>query len=191
MEEFTRECLEVDRDSSTPPAPPPSANPSHQTTPTPSSRSLPTHTPQPFLPTSMEQVYERAARLVKRTLDVEGAIVIDVSHVDIIETVTAESSTQITIHNADPTEGTSVKSLCSDEHARLQEFFARFSEGKISEGLVPAALRPFLPARIQYALCEYFFLAFHHFFSFRIPAMFCLIFLGVCVTNMLLLLPPL
>lgn len=138
MEEFTRECLEVDRE--------PCSNPDN-----PAEARRPEAT---LLPTSMEQVYERAARLVKRTLDVEGAIVIDVSHVDIIETVTAESSTQITIHDAELTQGTSVSTLCAEEHARLQEFFAKFPEGKISEGLVPAALRPFLPARIQYALSE-------------------------------------
>ncbi|THH29988.1 hypothetical protein EUX98_g4200 [Antrodiella citrinella] len=136
MEEFTRECLEVDRDQ-----PPRTPSSSEYSTPHP-----------PLLPTSMEQVYERAARLVKRTLDVEGAIVIDVSHVDIAETVTAESSSQITIHNAGPAQGTSVRNLCQEEHIRLQEFFAKFPEGKISEGLVPAALRPFLPTRIQYAL---------------------------------------
>ena len=57
MEEFTRECLEVDKD----------VNGERS-----EGRSL-------FVGTSMEQVYERAARLVKRTLDVEGAIVMDVA----------------------------------------------------------------------------------------------------------------
>ncbi|TCD67142.1 His Kinase A domain containing protein [Steccherinum ochraceum] len=151
MEEFTRECLEVDREQS-----PPSNHSGPQTPHAGKSSSPAPHTPQtpqqPPLASSMEQVYERAARLVKRTLDVEGAIVIDVSHVDIIETVTAESSTQITIHNSDPALGTSVKNLDSEEHGRLQEFFAKFPEGKISEGLVPASLRAFLPTRIQYAL---------------------------------------
>ena len=149
----------------------------------------------------MEQIYERAARLVKRTLDVEGALVIDVSHVDIIETVTAEACTQVTIHHAEAegisggvatgsnninsnsdsrrsssgasgsakvggSGGTSVKELCGEEHARLQEFFAKWPEGKISEGLVPAALRAFLPGRIQYALSECYFVGvFSHIFG--------------------------
>lgn len=142
----------------------------------------------------MEQIYERAARLVKRTLDVEGALVIDVSHVDIIETVTAEACTQVTIHHAEAESvsgsnnnsnisgsrpssggsgstkgggsgGTSVKELCGEEHARLQEFFAKWPEGKISEGLVPAALRAFLPGRIQYALSKCFFRTVLHILS--------------------------
>ncbi|KAH8100919.1 Fph type histidine kinase [Cristinia sonorae] len=153
MEEFTRECLEVDRDPSAAPARPSSqTNPSTPHTAHTSKNTTPE--PQTLLPTSMEQIYERAAKLVKRTLDIEGAIVIDVSHVDIVETMTAESSTTITIHNADKIQGTSTTTriLTSDEHGRLQEFFSKFPEGKISEGLVPAALRPFLPCRIQYAL---------------------------------------
>ena len=132
MEEFTRECLEVDKD----------LGGEHQ-----QGQSL-------FVGTSMEQVYERAARLVKRTLDVEGAIVMDVSHVDVLETVSAESSTSITIHSGDPQIGTVTRMLNAEEYTRLQEFFSKYPDGKICEGVLPAGLRPFLPARIQYALCE-------------------------------------
>ena len=129
---------------------------------------------------SMEQIYESAARLVKRTLDVEGAIVLDVSHADVLETFGAESSTLISIHSADTApvpqgqqiQGkvpggvngtvlgagrTTTRPLCAEEHAKLQEFFEKFPNGKISEGVVPAALRCFLPSRIQYALCEFSF----------------------------------
>ena len=102
----------------------------------------------------MEQIYERAARLVKRTLDVEGAIVMDVSHVDVLETVGAESLTSITIYSDDPQVGTETRMLNSDEYSRLQDFFNRSPDGKICEGVLPAGLRPFLPARIQYALCK-------------------------------------
>ncbi|CAL1716850.1 unnamed protein product [Somion occarium] len=128
MEQFTRECLEVDKDSK--------GEKSHGL----------------FVGTSMEQIYERAARLVHRTLDLEGAVVMDVSHVDVLETFGAESSTSISIHHADPQLGTITRSLCQDEHAKLHEFFARHPDGKISEGVVPVGLRPFLPSRIQYAL---------------------------------------
>ncbi|KAK7690600.1 hypothetical protein QCA50_005699 [Cerrena zonata] len=128
MEEFTRECLEVDKDTKGE-----------------KGQGL-------FVGTSMEQIYERAARLVQRTLDLEGAFVMDVSHVDVLDTVGAESSTSITFHQADPQAGTITKALRQDEYARLQEFFAKHPEGKISEGVVPVGLRPFLPSRIQYAL---------------------------------------
>lgn len=130
MEQFTRECLEVDKDSK--------GEKSHGL----------------FVGTSMEQIYERAARLVHRTLDLEGAVVMDVSHVDVLETFGAESSTSISIHHADPQLGTITRSLCQDEHAKLHEFFARHPDGKISEGVVPVGLRPFLPSRIQYALSK-------------------------------------
>ena len=79
MEQFTRECLEVDKQADE-------------------------EKPETRLvgSTSMEQIYVRAARLVKRTLDVEDAIIMDVSHVDVLETVGAESSTSLTLHHADP-----------------------------------------------------------------------------------------
>lgn len=130
MEEFTRECLEVDKD----------VNGERS-----EGRSL-------FVGTSMEQIYERAARLVKRTLDVEGAIVMDVSHVDVLENAIAESTTSLSIHSDGLDVGTVNRTLNGDEYYKLQEFFAKSPEGKICEGVLPAGLRPFLPSRIQYAL---------------------------------------
>ncbi|KAI0955957.1 hypothetical protein AcV7_006488 [Taiwanofungus camphoratus] len=126
MEQFTRECLEVDKEAD-------------------GDKAL-------FVSTSMEQVYERAARLVKRTLDVEGAIVLDVSHIDVLETISSESCMSITLHDADRQAGTTSKLLSKEEYTRLQEFFVKNPDGKICEGIVPAVLRPFLPTRIQYAL---------------------------------------
>ncbi len=130
MEQFTRDCLEVDKEVD--------GNPDR-------AHGL-------FVGTSMEQVYERAAKLVTRTLDVEGAVVMDVSHVDVLETIGAESSTSITIHSDDPKVGSEGRMLNAEEYSRLQEFFSRYPDGKICEGVLPAGLRPFLPARIQYAL---------------------------------------
>ena len=130
MEEFTRECLEVDKD----------VNGERS-----EGQSL-------FVGTSMEQIYERAAKLVRRTLDVEGAVVMDVSHVDVLEAVTAESTTSISVHSDDPQVGTVNRTLVADEFLKLQDFFSKHEDGKICEGVLPAGLRPFLPVRIQYAL---------------------------------------
>jgi hypothetical protein len=131
MEQFTRECLEIDREAD-------GDKP----------RGL-------SMPPSMDQIYERAARLVKRTLDVEGAIVMDVSHCQVLETMSAESSVSVVLHNADPQMPTDIKSLSAEEYKRLTEFFAKYPEGRISEGIVPAPCRPFLPTHCQYALSEY------------------------------------
>lgn len=126
MECFTRECLEVDQDAD-------GAN-----------------------RTSMDQVYERAAKLVKRTLDVDGSVVMDVSHVDVLETTGSESSVSVTLYNADSQAGSSSKVLSRDDYGRLAEFFSRHPEGKICEGVLPSSLRAFLPAPfIQYALSKY------------------------------------
>ncbi|KAI0649336.1 hypothetical protein C8Q79DRAFT_903287 [Trametes meyenii] len=129
MEQFTRDCLEVDKQADE-------------------------EKPETRLvgSTSMEQIYVRAARLVKRTLDVEDAIVMDVSHVDVLETIGAESSTSLTLHHADPGLESSSRSLQSEEYRKLSEFFEKHPEGKICEGVVPPSLKPLLPSRIQYVL---------------------------------------
>ena len=131
MEQFTRDCLEVDKqvNEQEPQARPPAS-------------------------TSMEQIYVRAAKLVQRTLDVEGAIVMDVSHVDVLETIGSESSMSITIHEASGGLEPQSRSLCSEQYRRLTDFFEKYPEGKVCEGLVHPGLRPFLPARIQYVLGE-------------------------------------
>ncbi|TBU49766.1 hypothetical protein BD309DRAFT_850823 [Dichomitus squalens] len=129
MEQFTRECLEVDKH----------VNDEKPEVPQPGS-------------TSMEQIYTRAAKLVKRTLDVEGAIVMDVSHVDVLETVGAESSVSLTLHDADSRSESRSRSLSKEEHRKLAEFFMKHPEGKVCEGIVHPSLKPFLPARIQYVL---------------------------------------
>lgn len=128
MEQFTRECLEIDREADGD-----------------KTRGL-------SMSPSMDQIYERAAKLVKRTLDVEGAIVMDVSHCQVLETMSAESTVSVVLHNADPQMPPDIKSLSAEEYKKLTEFFAKYPEGRISEGIVPAPCRPFLPTHCQYAL---------------------------------------
>lgn len=131
MEQFTRDCLEIDREAN--------GDKTHGLS----------------MSTSMDQIYERAAKLVKRTLDVEGAIVMDVSHCQVLETMSAESTVSVIVHNADAGVGSKTRQLTSDEYTKLTEFFAKYPDGRISEGIVPASCRPFLPTHCQYALSEY------------------------------------
>ena len=145
----------------------------------------------------MDRVYERAARLVKRTLDVEGAVVMDVSTFDVLETTKAEGALSIVCHHAECAPGaqsavlvgpapglsasTSVSAttntsssasassgaqcevihtgptthtVSSEERPLFMEFFAKYPEGKIAEGIVPRAFRALLPTRVQHALSE-------------------------------------
>jgi hypothetical protein len=101
---------------------------------------------------SMERVYDRAAKLVKRTLDVEGVIVMDISHCEVLETMSAEGAVSVVIHHGDPSLETKTRSLSQEEYSKLISFFSAYRDGKISEGIVPSPLRAFLPTRIQYAL---------------------------------------
>src|SRR5882757_7293183 len=128
MEQFTRECLEIDKDNGDS-----------------SGQNL-------ALATPMDQIYERAAKLIKRTLDVEGSVVMDVSHVQVIENLNSEGTAAVVLHDADPAVGTITRVLSGEEFAKLTEFFSKFPDGKISEGIVPGSCRPFLPTHCQYAL---------------------------------------
>jgi hypothetical protein len=131
MEQFSRECLEIDTES-------PSKDSS----------------PNLFAGASMDKVYERAAKLVKRTLDVEGVIVLDVSHCEVLETMSSEGSVSVVMYHGDPHIEATTRSLSTEEYIKLNDFFINFPEGKISEGIVPATFRPFLPTHIQYALSQ-------------------------------------
>ena len=131
MEQFTRECLEIDKDNgdngglSLAPAAP------------------------------MDQIYERAAKLIKRTLDVEGSVVMDVSHVQVLENVDSESTAAVVLHDANSDVGTITRVLSGDEFAKLTEFFKKHPDGKISEGIVPGPCRSFMPTHCQYALSRW------------------------------------
>ncbi|KAG1763527.1 hypothetical protein EDD22DRAFT_969361 [Suillus occidentalis] len=51
----------------------------------------------PYANASMDRVYDRAARLVKRTLDVEEVVVMDVSHCEVLETLSAEAMISVVV----------------------------------------------------------------------------------------------
>lgn len=131
MEQFTRECLEIDTEAET--------NSTHSM----------------LKMASMDKVYERAAKLVKRTLDVEGAVVMDVSHFDVLETTKAEGAISIVCHHGDATVGTTTHSIPTDEYPAFMEFFSKHPEGKIAEYFVPKCFRSLLPSRIQHALSQF------------------------------------
>ena len=127
MEQFSRECLEIDAE---------------------------TKEIRPGMATnsSMDKVYGRAAKLVKRTLDVEGVVVVDVSQCEILEPMGSGDSLSIVMHYGDSLKDAVMRSLSLEEYGNLNLFFAKHPDGKISEGIIPASLRPILPTHIQYAL---------------------------------------
>jgi hypothetical protein len=100
----------------------------------------------------MDRVYQRAAKLVKKTLDVEGALVMDMSHGEVLETVGAEANMSLIVHSA---EDTTTYQVQGDVCVRIWDMFLKYPDGRIFEALVPAPLRPFVPSATQYALCKY------------------------------------
>ena len=109
----------------------------------------------------MDRVYDNAAKLVKRTLDVEGVIIMDISHSQVLESISAEGTVSVTMHHGDSGKDMTRRQLSNEEYKELDNFFNKHPEGKISEGIVPQSFRPFLPTHIQYALSELELLVHH------------------------------
>ncbi|KAH6909044.1 atypical/HisK protein kinase [Coprinopsis sp. MPI-PUGE-AT-0042] len=133
MEEFTRECLEID--SPVPPTQGPSKSP-----------------PKGGTGSSMDRVYDHAAKLVERTLDVEGVFVMDVSHSDVVETMGSEGNVSVILHSGKPGSDMEKHQLTSKDYKELKDFFKKHPQGKISEGIIPPCFRPYMPTHIRYAL---------------------------------------
>ncbi|KAF8525817.1 Fph type histidine kinase [Hysterangium stoloniferum] len=129
MEQFTRECLEIDTQA---------------------------QKGDPHLllsSTSMEKIYDRAAKLVKRTLDVEGAVLIDVSSFEEFDALNAETETlSVLLYHSDPKQSPQTKPLTPTGFEQMAQFFKDFPDGKVSEAVLPACIRGFMPGNIHYAL---------------------------------------
>lgn len=135
MEQFSRECLEIDSET-------------HE------QQSQQADRANPIVGSSMDRVYDRAAKLVKRTLDVEGVIVVDVSHCEVLENMNSEGVISVILHSGDPQVDAKEAHLTAAEFHQLNAFFAKHPDGKISEGIAPPCFRSLLPKQIQYALSE-------------------------------------
>lgn len=133
MEEFTRECLEIDSDIQ-----------KHCGGKDSSEHVMTT--------TSMDRIYDRAAKLVQRTLDVEGVIVMDVAYCEVLETMGAEGNVSVALHYGAPGAEMQKRQLSKEDYHSLHQFFAKHPEGKISEGILPHCFRPYMPTHIRYAL---------------------------------------
>jgi hypothetical protein len=130
MEQFTRECLEIDTQAQK-------------------------GDPRLLLSsTSMEKIYDRAAKLVKRTLDVEGAVLIDVSSFEEYDTLDSETALSVLLYHSDPRQGPQSKPLTPAGFAQMAQFFKDFPDGKISEAVLPACIRGLLPGNVHYALSK-------------------------------------
>lgn len=135
MEQFTRECLEIDTESERDP------------------------TQAGIQSGSMDKIYDRAVRLVKRTLDVEGVLVLDVSHADVADVLPPQDFAptghmSIVVHSAEPSMPTATKALSVAEYTKINQFFYKNPDGKVVEGLVPSAFRGMIPPNIKYALSK-------------------------------------
>ncbi|KAL0067855.1 hypothetical protein AAF712_005023 [Marasmius tenuissimus] len=157
MEQFSRECLEIDMEQQSEAERSPAQSRSSQgASPEFNSNTNSDETSELLMPSSMDRVYDRAAKLsMQRTLDVEGVIVMDVSHCEVLESMSGEGSVSVVLHHGDPdVQQTTTKNLTSEEYAKLNAFFAKYPDGYISdEGFVPQTFQAVLtfsrPIRLE------------------------------------------
>ncbi len=131
MEQFTRECLQVN------------TQPSNDRANAFFSRG------------AMERIYARAADLVKGTLDVEGACVMDVSRSGLHEpTSSSEGQLSITLYDAESKTASDTRILSAGDYLEVVMFFSKQPDGVVVENQLPVWLRDILPKDILHALSE-------------------------------------
>jgi hypothetical protein len=133
MERFTRECLQVDSEAS-------SSGDSQKL----------------FSYAAMERIYSRAADLVKQTLDVEGACVMDVSRSGLHEpSSSSEGQLAVTSYHAGNSIASDNKVLASEDFADVVTFFTKQPDGVIvDDAQFPPWLKEILPQDTLHALSE-------------------------------------
>ena len=130
MESFTRECLQIDSEA-------------HRTG-DPSTM---------FAGGTMERIYSRAANLVKKTLDVEGAYVMDVSRSGLHEvTDSSEGRISITLYGTGDAELTGSRVLPIENYSEVVDFFIKHPDGIAAEGHMPHWFGDLIPREILHAL---------------------------------------
>ncbi|KZS92507.1 hypothetical protein SISNIDRAFT_429142 [Sistotremastrum niveocremeum HHB9708] len=130
MEKFTRECLQIDSQAES--AKDPAAL---------------------FRRGAMEKIYSRAAELVKKTLDAEGACVMDVSRFEVLETTdSSEGHMSVLLHGADIAESSKEHALSNEEYSKITEFFTRHPDGIVADSVIPSWFQNILPPNIMHAL---------------------------------------
>lgn len=104
----------------------------------------------------MDRVYERAVSLAKRTLSVDGALVVDISSFHTTEKTRRKDSMTATVYhseNLDRQDARQQASLSEDDYDNIVNFFKSFPDGHIYHDRFPLPfMRHVLPQRTQYAL---------------------------------------
>jgi hypothetical protein len=74
---------------------------------------------------------------------------------EVLETMRFEGNVSVTLHHGDPGMEMTKQQLTTEEYHKLDTFFEKYPEGRISEDIIPPSFKPFLPTHIQYALSKY------------------------------------
>lgn len=105
---------------------------------------------------SMDKVYDKAVSLAKRTLSVDGALVVDISSFHTAEKTHRKDSMTATVYHSETLGRQDARpqaNLSEGDYDNVDNFFKRFPDGHIYHDRFPLPfMQHVLPQRTQYAL---------------------------------------
>ncbi|EJT50048.1 two-component sensor molecule [Trichosporon asahii var. asahii CBS 2479] len=127
----------------------------------------------------MTEVYSRAAKLISKTLDLDGCSILDISQFERLQSTDALGN-QHTVYHANPFSGSSAsgyemaesfgavtafpilastgpdeprtRPLTAEEHQRMSKFLGENRDGRIYENIVPTWIRYVFPPSLKYGM---------------------------------------
>ena len=104
----------------------------------------------------MDRVYEKAASLAKRTLSLDGALVVDISSFHTAEKTHSKDSMTAMVYNSENVDQRNARlqvHLSEGDYDNVVNFFERFPDGHIYHDRFPLSfMQHVLPQRTLYAL---------------------------------------
>jgi hypothetical protein len=108
-----------------------------------------------FFQGTMDHIYNRAVELVKKTLDVEGACIMDVSRSGLHDVSTnSEGRIGINMYSAGERVFSGAHAMSDEEYEAIVEFFSRHRDGYATESHIPTCFRTLLSGDVVNILGE-------------------------------------
>ncbi|EJD49061.1 hypothetical protein AURDEDRAFT_112771 [Auricularia subglabra TFB-10046 SS5] len=105
----------------------------------------------------MAMIFDYSAKLIKRTLEVEGVMVLDVVNADIEymkppQEAGPVNSLSLISYSAELNVPADTKNVSIEDYAKIREYLLKHAHGRMVDDRVPAVLRGLIPSDIKYGL---------------------------------------